>query len=51
LFLQARQQPHLLKGKKKWFLWALSGFLFLLSATMTGCFLWQLYLPKLQTGE
>ncbi|XP_021017317.1 putative beta-lactamase-like 1 [Mus caroli] len=48
---RARQQPHLLKGKKIWFLWALSGFLFLLSATMTGCFLWQFYLPKLQTGS
>ncbi|GAB1289104.1 Lactamase, beta-like 1 [Apodemus speciosus] len=48
---EARQQPRLLKGKKKWFPWALGGFLFLFSVTMTGCFLWQSYLPKLQTGS
>lgn len=30
---------------------ALSAFLFLFSVAMTGCFLWQYHLPKLQTGS
>uniref|UniRef100_A0A8C5NZZ3 Lactamase, beta-like 1 n=1 Tax=Jaculus jaculus TaxID=51337 RepID=A0A8C5NZZ3_JACJA len=48
---QAGRQPRLLKGSKKWLLPAFSGFFFLLSVTMTGCFLWQYHLPKLRTGS
>lgn len=49
--LSACWQPWLLKGKKKWFLPALSSFLFLSSVAVTSCFLWQCHPPKLQTAE
>jgi hypothetical protein len=39
------------KVNKKWLFPAFSAFLFLLLVAMTGCFLWQYHLPKLQTGE
>lgn len=40
-----------LKLKRKWLFPASCSFFFLLSLLMTGCFLWQYYLPKLKTGE
>ncbi|KAM5248677.1 putative beta-lactamase-like 1 [Ctenodactylus gundi] len=49
--LMTGRQPRLLKVIKKWLFPASSGFLFLLSMVMTGCFLWQYHLPKLQTGS
>nr|XP_015093153.1 putative beta-lactamase-like 1 [Vicugna pacos] len=48
---QAGRKLSLLKVKKKWFFPASCSFFFLLSVLMTGCFLWQYYLPKLQTGS
>ncbi|XP_012887924.1 PREDICTED: putative beta-lactamase-like 1 [Dipodomys ordii] len=45
------RQLRLLKASKKWIFPASSGFLFLLSVAMTGCFLWQYHLPKLQAGS
>ncbi|XP_036112660.1 putative beta-lactamase-like 1 isoform X1 [Molossus molossus] len=40
-----------LKVKKKWLFPASCSFFFLLSVLMTGCFLWQYYLPKLKTAS
>lgn len=51
LMFQAGRQPRLPKAIKRWLFPASSGLLFLLSVVMTGCFLWQYHLPKLQTGE
>ena len=48
---QAGRQLSLLKVKKKWLLLASCSFFFVLSVLMTGCFLWQYYLPKLKIGE
>ncbi|XP_019840094.2 putative beta-lactamase-like 1 [Bos indicus] len=48
---QAGRQLSLLKVKKKWLLPASCSFFFVLSALMTGCFLWQYYLPKLKSGS
>ncbi|XP_032351302.1 putative beta-lactamase-like 1 [Camelus ferus] len=48
---QAGRKLSLLKVKKKWFFPASCSFFFLLSVLMTGCFLWQYYLPKLQKGS
>ncbi|XP_043766572.1 putative beta-lactamase-like 1 [Cervus elaphus] len=48
---QAGRQLSLLKVKKKWLLPASCSFFFVLSVLMTGCFLWQYYLPKLKTGS
>ncbi|XP_007175154.2 putative beta-lactamase-like 1 [Balaenoptera acutorostrata] len=48
---QAGQQLSLLKVKKKWLFPASCSFFFVLSVLMTGCFLWQYYLPKLKTGS
>lgn len=49
--LQAGRQLSLLKGKQKWLFPVSCSFFFVLSVLMTGCFLWQYYLPKLKTGE
>nr|XP_020012366.1 putative beta-lactamase-like 1 isoform X1 [Castor canadensis] len=48
---QAGRQLHMPKVNKKWLFPAFSAFLFLLLVAMTGCFLWQYHLPKLQTGS
>ena len=48
---QVGWQPSLPKLKKKWLFPASCSFFFLLSVVMTGCFLWQYHLPKLDTSE
>ncbi|XP_012606069.2 putative beta-lactamase-like 1 [Microcebus murinus] len=48
---QAGRQRSLLTVRKKWLLPAGCCFFCLLSAVMTGCFLWQYHLPKLKTGS
>ncbi|XP_026966511.1 putative beta-lactamase-like 1 [Sagmatias obliquidens] len=48
---QAGRQLSLLKGKQKWLFPVSCSFFFVLSVLMTGCFLWQYYLPKLKTGS
>ncbi|XP_005317629.2 putative beta-lactamase-like 1 isoform X2 [Ictidomys tridecemlineatus] len=48
---QAGWRPQLPRVRRRWLFPALSGFLFLFSVVMTGCFLWQYQLPKLPTGS
>ncbi|XP_023114056.2 putative beta-lactamase-like 1 isoform X1 [Felis catus] len=51
MMTQVGWQPSLPKLKKKWLFPASCSFFFLLSVVMTGCFLWQYHLPKLDTSS